>query len=385
MVKTTFTRRKNKKIQKKDILEQLYFTNVGSGAFRGQNALYLSAKELHPQKKISRKDVKEFLASKATYTIFAPNRVKFKRNAFEFGVEAIGDLMEMDHANISTEYWRASGIKYVFLFQDIFSRYVWAIPVKTRETKETVSAMEKVFQECIPTKIYCDKATEYTSSDMLKFTQKLGIHMYFTNSSVKAPHIERLIRTMRTFTQRYLHAHNSYNIIPAVKHWVRQYNDSVHTTTKVKPIDVMTSFDGRKRCWLNQFLYNKGKIRKDRYDLKIGDFVRLNRERALFEKESEYGGWSHAVYKIIRVKKNQHRTKYFVESVDPSAHTYRGGFYKEELQKVKYDATGLFVIDDILKKSGGKQLVKFRGYSTPEWIDQQVVPLSKIFRNIDIQ
>ena len=61
------------------------------------------------------------------------------------------DLVDMQ------KYSRVNrGYKYIFTNIDIFSKYSWSFPLKTKTVKETESCFQKIFKERKPKYIWSD-------------------------------------------------------------------------------------------------------------------------------------------------------------------------------------------------------------------------------------
>ena len=67
------------------------------------------------------------------------------------------DLVDM------TKYSRMNkGYKYIFTNIDIFSKYAWSFPLKTRTIKEIKSCFQKIFKERKPSYIWSDKESAFS-------------------------------------------------------------------------------------------------------------------------------------------------------------------------------------------------------------------------------
>ena len=74
------------------------------------------------------------------------------------------DLIDM------TKYSRMNkGYKYIFTNIDIFSKYVWSFPLKTKTIKEIKPCFQKIFKERKPKFIWSDQESSFFSKEMLKF------------------------------------------------------------------------------------------------------------------------------------------------------------------------------------------------------------------------
>ena len=74
------------------------------------------------------------------------------------------DLVDMQ------KYYRINkGYKYIFTNIDIFSKYSWAIPLKTKTIKEIKNCFQKIFKERKPKFIWSDQESAFFSREMIKF------------------------------------------------------------------------------------------------------------------------------------------------------------------------------------------------------------------------
>ena len=64
------------------------------------------------------------------------------------------------------------GYKYIFTNIDIFSKYVWSFPLKTKTIKDIKPCFEKIFKQRKPKYIWSDQESAFFSKEMLKFFEK---------------------------------------------------------------------------------------------------------------------------------------------------------------------------------------------------------------------
>ena len=101
------------------------------------------------------------------------------------------------------------GIKYLLTRIDVFSKYAWVIPMKSKEGKTSLLAFKKIFERSHrkPEKIQCDAGKEFLNKYFKEFLKKNEISLYTVASELKASVIERFNRTFkekmwRSFTAR---------------------------------------------------------------------------------------------------------------------------------------------------------------------------------------
>ena len=69
--------------------------------------------------------------------------------------------------DMSTYSWFNIGYKYLLTIIDIFSKYAWAIPTKTKRGKDITDAMNSVLKkDRVPQKLHADKGKEFHNSEL---------------------------------------------------------------------------------------------------------------------------------------------------------------------------------------------------------------------------
>ena len=101
---------------------------------------------------------------------------------------------------------------------------------------------------------------------------------------------------------------------------VDKYNNTVHRTIKMKPIDVTDDSYAE---------YNEDFNKKDP-KFKVGDHVRISKYKNIFAKEST-PNWSKEVFVISKIK-NTVPWSYAVSDLNGEKIT--GSFYEKELRKI---------------------------------------------------
>ena len=127
------------------------------------------------------------------------------------------DLVDM------TKYSRMNkGYKYIFTNIDIFSKYSWSFPLKTKTIKEIKSCFQKKFKnENLPI-FGVIKNQPFSLKKCKNFLKTNYVKIYYTYSNLKAVFIERFYRLLREFMMKEFVKNNNtiwYNILPnLIKH-----------------------------------------------------------------------------------------------------------------------------------------------------------------------
>ena len=122
---------------------------------------------------------------------------------------------------------------------------------------------------------------------------------------------------------------------------VNKYNNTVHRTIKMKPIDVTDDSYAE---------YNEDFNKKDP-KFKVGDHVRISKYKNIFAK-GYTPNWSEEVF-IINTIENTVPSTYVISDLNGEVIT--GSFYEKELQKTNQKK---FRIEKVIKRKGDKLHVK---------------------------
>ena len=82
------------------------------------------------------------------------------------------------------------GINYLLTVIDIFSKFVWIVPLKRKTGQEVANAFSRILKERRPSKIWVDKGREFYNKDVKKL-----VELYSAENEEKACVIEIFHRT----------------------------------------------------------------------------------------------------------------------------------------------------------------------------------------------
>ena len=137
---------------------------------------------------------------------------------------------------------------------------------------------------------------------------------------------------------------------------VDKYNNTVHSSIKMKPKDVRDD---------NFIEYSEETNKKDP-KFKVGDHVRISKYKNIFAK-GYTPNWSEEVFVVNKVQ-NTVPWAYLIN--DLNGEEVKGNFYEKELHNSDQKE---FRIEKVIKKKGDKLFVKWKGYdnSFNSWIDKK--------------
>ena len=119
---------------------------------------------------------------------------------------------------------------------DLFSKYAWAVPIKDKKGVSIVNVFKKIISEGRrkPNKICFYQRSEFYNNSFKDFLKLNNIKMYSTYNEGKSVVAERCIRSLKNKIFNHMTA-VSKNVLD---HIVDKYNNTVHRTIKMRPVDV---------------------------------------------------------------------------------------------------------------------------------------------------
>ena len=243
------------------------------------------------------------------------------------------------------------GIRFLLCVIDIFSKYAWVIPLKDKKNISIVKAFQIILkqsnrcakctsaQHVKPNKILVDKGSEFYNASFKKLLRDNDIVMYSTHNEGKSVVAERFIRTLKSKIYKYMTAVSKNMYIDKLDDIVNEYNNTYHTTIKMKPIDVED----------NTFINTNKEINNKDPKFKVGDRVRISKYKNIFAKGYS-PNWSEELFVIKKVKNTVPWT-YVVNDLNGEEIT--GTFYEKELQKTSQEE---FRIEKVIKRKGDKNI-----------------------------
>ncbi|KAJ8912540.1 hypothetical protein NQ315_006611 [Exocentrus adspersus] len=172
--------------------------------------------------------------------------------------------------------------------------------------------------------------------------KKYNINHYSTYSIKKASMAERVIRTIKSKLYKYFSLNGAYNWLDILPEITDNYNESRHSTTGYKPIDVSKS----KEKLILKTVYNH---------IKISGYT---------------PNWTTELFKITAVKITNPITC-LLENM--RGQPIQGAFYAEELQKTTNP--DVYLVEKVLRRKGQEIYVKWLGLdqSHNSWIEKKNV------------
>lgn len=295
--------------------------------------------------------------------IHKPARKTFRRRRVL--VKGLNDLVQIDLVEMIPYAKINRGYRYILVAINVFSKYVWAEPVKRKTAIDVTTSMNKILSKMksTPINLQSDLGKEFYNKQFQSLMNSHGINHYSTFSNLKASVVERVNRTLKTKMWKQFSLQGSYRWLSILPKIVNEYNNSKHSTIGMKPIEVN---EKNEQVLLKTVYSHLKTIDLKPKKFKVGDHVRISKYREAFSK-GYTPNWSTEIF-IIKKVNFTNPTTYLLE--DENNQDIQGSFYSEELQKVKYP--DVYLVEKILRRKGSKVFVKWLGMDNRHnsWINK---------------
>lgn len=252
-----------------------------------------------------------------------------------------------------------NSVKYLLTVIDVFSKYGWIVPLKSKTGVEVAAALNKIFKERRPENVWVDKGKEFYNKNV----KALGVELYSTENEEKSCVVERWNRTMKDKMFKYFSANSTRKYVNVIDEMVNNYNNTRHSSIKMTPV-AASDKKNESIVWLN--LYGHDPVRKIKLKFKVGNKVRITRKKGIFEK-GYTPKWTEEVFTVSQIQYTDPPTYRITDYNDEEI---QGTFYEQELQNTGQD---IYRIEKVIRKLGSKSLVKWLGYpeSFNSWVNNK--------------
>ena len=215
------------------------------------------------------------------------------------------------------------GIRYLLCVIDLFSKYAFVVPLKDKKGSIIVDTFQSILNKSKrkPNKIWVDQGSEFYNNNFKKWLKDNDIAMYSTYNEGKSVVAERFIKTLKNKIYKHVTTISKnvyFDVLDDIAISIK-YNNTYHSTNKMKPINVRD----------NNFIEYIEESSKKSPKFKIGDHVRISKYKNIFAK-GYTPNWSEEIFIVNKV---QNTLPWTYEINDLNGEKISGSFYDKELQK----------------------------------------------------
>lgn len=223
--------------------------------------------------------------------------------------------------------------KYILTCIDVYSRYAWMQPLKTKSADEVIPKFKAILSDAkallpnSPTDVHPNYIASDEEEAFKEITyQQFKIQRIIAQGKYGAAPVESFIREFKKQLSTYFTERKNHKWIDVYKEILNQYNHRKHTVTNRIPIELYTTEVNSTES-NEPHLTNNDKIKK----FNEGDIVRFKYDKSLFkfQKKSLLPSYSKDLFKVKTVSTGPRPVAYKLRRL-----TNRG--QKQDAQNVKH-------------------------------------------------
>ena len=202
------------------------------------------------------------------------------------------NIWGVDLAEMQSLSRKNKGIKYLLCAMDLFNKYAFVIPLKDKKGISIVNAFDKIIKQSNrkPNKIWVDQGGEFYYNVFKKWLSDNDIIMYSTYNEDKSVVAERFIRILKNKLYKHMTTTGKNVCYDVLDDVVNKYNNTKHSTIKMKPINVKYN---NKRVYIDE--HNEKDSR-----FKVGDRVRISKFKNIVAKGYS-PNWSKEIFIVNKI------------------------------------------------------------------------------------
>ena len=247
--------------------------------------------------------------------VFSPQITKFKREKIiPLYKDETWSADLIDKSSLSKYN---NNYKYILTVIDIFTKYAWAIQLKSKSGLSITNVFKIVLSDYPqggsghrkPEKLWVDRGSEFYNKKFKSLLKEYETKLYSTYSDLKAVFIERFNRTLLHIINKPMFINGDGNWVSILNDAVITYNINIHSTINMTPVDASKNPDKVK------YSINYRNIKAK---FKVGDYVRNADKRNIFSKGYNFN-WNRELFKVNEISKPQ----------PPTTNQYRRSEWRE--------------------------------------------------------
>ena len=213
----------------------------------------------------------------------------------DYHVDDIWSLDILDFKDYGPENNR--GYRYVLVVIDNFSKLGWTIPLKNKNAQTLKDSFENVLlsSKRQPNLIETDDGSEFINKIFTNLINTKKIKRYSRNTALGAVFAERFNRTIRDLLKKPVFEKGDGNWIDVLPKITKQYNNRVHSSTKLSPIQASLK---KNEGYVYKNILDKRKKIKPKFQ--VNDLVRTADLKRTFSK-GDTTNWSYKLYKNTEI------------------------------------------------------------------------------------
>lgn len=151
------------------------------------------------------------------------------------------EYMQIDYIDMIKYEKSNNGYSYIIVIIDIFSKYIYAFPIKSKTASITQSVLKKLFLSGdIPSKLGSDNEKSFSSEEVVSLCNHFGIIQIYgkPHSPQTQGFVENKNKQIKNSIIMYMNKYKTYKYYDMIDSIVFAINNAKHSVTKLSPMEV---------------------------------------------------------------------------------------------------------------------------------------------------
>ena len=277
-----------------DIIEQYY----NSSNFASVDKLYKLLKD--NDHNIKKSEIKKYIDSKTETQLLKESKQSKLKLGHITSFKPFS-IFQMDIFYLQKYHKYNHGYKYILCCIDVFTRFVFCEPMKSKDNEEVIKAFLKIISKEKPYVITTDSDSTFLSKEFQKVLDlnEIALKPVPLHDHHSLGIIDRFARTIKTILHKRFIQKSSLNWVDHLESIIKNYNNSPHSG--INDIKPSQATEKHNAYIIHELNVEKAKA-KTTYKptiFNIGDYVRI-KEDGIFQKKSE-GKYKDETYQIANI------------------------------------------------------------------------------------
>jgi transposase InsO family protein len=205
---------------------------------------------------------------------------------------------------IDFQKYRERGYNWILTVVDVFSKYLWARPLKHKSAEEVKEALSDIFKERRPIVLQSDNGTEFRNKVLTDYLHLWGITQVFSKSYTPTTQglVERYNQTLKHKIYNGFLRNKNKKWLDDLPSYVENINNSKQSTIKETPYEVQKKDTPELHALVEQRLIARNRKKTERAPVfRVGDTVRINLPRGRNTFDKRLIKWSREIYPVQKV------------------------------------------------------------------------------------
>ncbi len=271
--------------------------------------------------------------------------------------------IQCDLLDISLLKQSNDNVRYLLVAIDCFSRFVWVIPLRSKQAIEMEAAFKElieIWKPELPVQLTVDRGLEFRNARVKNLLNSYNIRVFHPTAEGKAVYVERVNQTLQSLIHRYLSEKGTQRYLDVLQDLVKTYNTRSHRglannppsqAVKDENIHYFRRVEQNRIAPIVERNYKYSRNAKKKF--KVGQVVRIKKWKNAFARGYKQT-FSNIYYRVHRILETLPTVTFELQNMHDNE-VILGGFYAEELQLVKGD---IYKVEKIIKSRRRKGVLE---------------------------